>query len=116
MGSCPYHVLHLSPFIHFISLDLRQHLDLLESSSRSARDLANVAARAAEEADCRADAFFALFRRLQSSLSDGHLSDNFTPRSILRVLLGRDPSPHNLATIDPPLLNLISNLANQSTA
>lgn len=108
-------MLYFSSFIHFISLDLRQHLDLLESSSRSARELANIAARAAEGADHRAEAFRALFCGLQTCLSDAHLSDNFTPHNILRVLLGRDPSPQDLATIDPPLLKLISNLANQSS-
>jgi len=115
-GSFLYHVLYLASFIHFISLELRRHFDILESSSRSARDLANVASRAAEEADRYADAFNAPFRRLLHHLMDTNLIDNFTPTNILHVFFGRDPSPQELATIDPLLLTLISNLANQLMA
>lgn len=89
---------------------MRQHLDRLESSSRSARDLANVATRAADEADKYALQFTCLFDRLQVGLSG---TGNVTPEDLLRVFLEREPTPKDLRASDPKLLKLMSNLINQ---
>ncbi|KIM40431.1 hypothetical protein M413DRAFT_28263 [Hebeloma cylindrosporum] len=90
---------------------LREQLDRLEEWSKESLLRAEAAAHDTEEAECQSDIFYRMLMMTYHELP--RVIGDFTPRDILYTFLRREPSDHELETMDLQLLELFSSLVNQ---